>query len=55
MPKKIKIIFISHNLHFLNNIIDNLDKNKYEITTREIIISTKSSLKIKYTSSCWAG
>ena len=43
MSKKIKIIFISHNLHFLNNIIDNLDKNKYEITTREI-------LKIKYTS-----
>lgn len=43
MSEKIKIIFISHNLHFLNNIIDNLDRNKYEITTREI-------LKIKYTS-----
>ena len=43
MSGKIKIIFISHNLHFLNNIINNLDRNKYEITTREI-------LKIKYTS-----
>ena len=43
MSEKIKIIFISHNFHFLNNIINNLDRNKYEITTREI-------LKIKYTS-----
>jgi glycosyltransferase involved in cell wall biosynthesis len=43
MSKKIKIIFISHNFHFLNNIINNLDRNKYEITTHEI-------LKIKYTS-----
>jgi len=50
MSGKIKIIFIGHNLHFLYNIIDNLDKNKYEITTREIILSSKSSLKIKYTS-----
>ena len=53
MSEKIKIIFISHNFHFLNNIIDNLDRNKYEITTHKIILSKnellKSSLKIKYT------
>jgi len=54
MYEKIKIIFISHNFHFLTNIINNLDINKYDITTYEIILSTnellKSNLKIKNTS-----
>jgi hypothetical protein len=54
MTEKIKIIFISHNFHFLNNIIDNLNKDKYEVTIHEIKLSTnellKPSLRIKYTS-----
>jgi glycosyltransferase involved in cell wall biosynthesis len=54
MSEKIKIIFISHNFHFLNNIINNLNKDKYKITTHEIKLSTndllKSSLRIKHTS-----
>jgi glycosyltransferase involved in cell wall biosynthesis len=54
MSKKIKIIFISHNFHFLNNIINNFDKNIYEITTYEIKLSEnellKNNLKIKYIS-----
>jgi glycosyltransferase involved in cell wall biosynthesis len=54
MSKKIKIIFISHNFHFLNNIINNLDQNKYEITIHEIKLSEnellKKSLKDKNTS-----
>jgi glycosyltransferase involved in cell wall biosynthesis len=54
MSEKIKIIFISHNFHFLNNIINNLNKDKYEITTHEIKLSSndllKSSLRIKHTS-----
>ncbi len=54
MSEKIKIIFIGHNFHFLNNIINNLNKDKYEISTHEIKISTnqllKSSLKIIHTS-----
>ena len=54
MSKKIKIIFISHNFHFLNNIINNLNKNNYEITIHEIKLSEnnllKSSLRIKNTS-----
>jgi glycosyltransferase involved in cell wall biosynthesis len=54
MTEKIKIIFISHNFHFLNNIIDNLNKDKYEVTIHEIKLSTNEllnpSLRIKYTS-----
>jgi glycosyltransferase involved in cell wall biosynthesis len=54
MHEKIKIIFISHNFHFLNNIINNLNKEKYEITTHKIKLSQndllKSSLRIKHTS-----
>lgn len=54
MSEKTKIIFISHNFHFLNNIINNLDKDKYEIKTYEIKLSEnellKSNLRIKYTS-----
>ena len=46
MSEKIKIIFISHNFHFLNNIIDNLNKDKYEVTIHELL---KSNLRIKYT------
>jgi glycosyltransferase involved in cell wall biosynthesis len=54
MSEKIKIIFISHNFHFLSNIINNLNKEKYEITTHETKISTnelsKSNLRNKHTS-----
>ena len=46
MSDKIKIIFISHNFHFLNNIIDNLNRDKYEVTIHELL---KSDLRIKYT------
>jgi hypothetical protein len=50
MSEKIKIIFISHNFHFLNNIINNLNKDKYEVTTHKIIIPAKFCSSIKYTS-----
>ena len=50
MYEKIKIIFISHNFHFLNNIINNLNKEKYEITTHKIKIPAKSCSSIKHTS-----
>ena len=54
MSEKIKIIFIGHNFHFLDNIINNLNKDKYKITTHEIKLSTnellKSSLRARYTS-----
>ena len=43
MSDKIKIIFISHNFHFLNNIIDNLNRDKYEVTIHELL---KSDLRI---------
>lgn len=53
MSEKIKIIFISQNFHFLNNIIDSLDVNKYKITKHEKKLSTndllKPNLKIKNT------
>ena len=42
MSEKIKIIFISHNFHFLTNIIDNLNRDIYDISTYEIL---KSKLK----------
>jgi glycosyltransferase involved in cell wall biosynthesis len=45
MSEKIKIIFISHNFHFLHNIINNLDKDKYEIATFEIKLSENDLLK----------
>ena len=37
MSEKIKIIFISHNFHFLTNIIDNLNRDIYEVSTYEIL------------------
>jgi len=54
MSEKIKIIFISYNFHFLNNIIKNLNKEKYEITKHKLKLSTNDLLKnksrMKYTS-----
>ena len=53
MSEKIKIIFISHNFHFLNNIINHLDLDKYEVTTHYLKLSMsdlfKPSQKIKET------
>jgi len=52
MSEKIKIIFISHNFHFLNNIIENLNKYKYEITKYELKLSTNDLLKTKSRIKC---
>ena len=53
MSEKIKIIFISQNFHFLDNLINSLDRDKYEIMTHEIKLSTnellKQNLRIKHT------
>ena len=53
MSEKIKIIFISQNFHFLDNLINSLDRDKYEIITHEIKLSTnellKQNLRIKHT------
>jgi glycosyltransferase involved in cell wall biosynthesis len=52
MSEKIKIIFISHNFHFLTNIIDNLNRDIYDISTYEILklklktINTEKLLEI---------
>jgi hypothetical protein len=45
MTEKIKIIFISQNFHFLDNIINSLDINKYEIKKHELKLSTNDLLK----------
>jgi hypothetical protein len=45
MSEKIKIIFISHNFHFLNYIINILNRDKYEVTTHELKLSTNDLLK----------
>ena len=44
MNKKIKIIFISYNFHFLQNFYNQLNPNNYEISTYNIKLST-SQLK----------
>ena len=45
MSEKIKIIFISHNFHFLNNIINILNRDKYKVTTHDLKLSTNTLLK----------
>jgi len=45
MSEKIKIIFISQNFHFLDNMINSLDTNKYDITKHEVKLSTNDLLK----------
>jgi hypothetical protein len=45
MSEKIKIIFISHNFHFLNNIINHLNLDKYEVTTHDLKLSTNDLIK----------
>jgi glycosyltransferase involved in cell wall biosynthesis len=45
MSEKIKILFIGHNFHFLNNIINNLNKNIYEISIHKVKISSNQLLK----------
>lgn len=45
MTEKIKIIFISQNFHFLDNVINSLDTNIYEIKKHEVKLSTNDLLK----------
>jgi glycosyltransferase involved in cell wall biosynthesis len=50
--KKIKIIFISHNFHFLKKIIDNLNQDLYDVSTHHILklelegVNTENLLEI---------
>lgn len=36
---KIKILFLSHDFHFLNNIINELDKNTFDIEKKNILVN----------------
>ena len=46
MSKKIKIIFISHNFNFLKKIIDNLNRDIYDVSTHEILKSEFKKVNI---------